>query len=256
VNDGSESVTVYPPNPSGTLNEAPSATIAGSNAGLSQTLDGVAVDASGKSYVASFASGGAITVYPANPSGTLNEAPLATIQGTNTELALPVGIAFDASGKIYVTNVNDSITVYPANPSGTLNEAPLATITGSNTALSPVGIALDASGKIYVANEFNPNSDSGTPSVTVYAANPSGTINETPLATIAGSNTGLTQPVGVAVDASGKIYVVNCGTCQSTGIDSINVYAANPSGTLNEAPLATITGSNTGLTSPVWIALH
>jgi hypothetical protein len=100
----------------------------------------------------------------------------------------------------------------------------------------PFGIALDARGKIYAANI----SQNATPSITVYAANPSGTLNVAPLAKIAGSNTGLSGPTSVAVDAGGLIYVGNSGG------SSINVYAANPNGTLNEAPVATITGSNTG----------
>jgi len=59
------------------------------------------------------------------------------------------------------------------------------------------------------------------------------------------------SPEGVAVDASGKIYVANAGRGSS-----ITVYAANPSGTLNEAPLATITGTNTGLNVASGIAVH
>src|SRR5260370_42046613 len=52
----------------------------------------------------------------------------------------------------------------------------------------------------YVAN-FNGNS------ATVYAAGATG--NATPIATIAGSNTGLTSPQGIAVDAAGRLYVAN-----------------------------------------------
>jgi DNA-binding beta-propeller fold protein YncE len=100
-------------------------------------------------------------------------------------------------------------------------------------------VAVDALGKIYVANN-------NSPSITVYAANPSGTLNEAPLATIAGSNTGLNGPTGVAVDASGKIYVANASGA------TLTIYAANPSGTLNEAPLATLTG----LSSPVAVTVH
>jgi len=103
----------------------------------------------------------------------------------------------------------------------------------------PWDVAIDASGKIYVANK-------NTPSITVYAASPSGTLNEAPLATIAGSNTGLNGPTGVAIDASGKIYVANASAA------TITIYAANPSGALNEAPLATITGIN----STVALAVH
>jgi 6-phosphogluconolactonase (cycloisomerase 2 family) len=245
ANDATDSILTFAANPSGNVNEAPLATITGSNTGLDPA--GIALDTGGKIYVANPAGGngaGSITVYAANPTGTLNESPLATITGPNTNLDDPRGITVDSAGKIYVAG-NDQfafggiITVYAANPTGTLDETPLATITGpsspttpNSTGLSaPVAVAVDASGKIYVAN----NSDS---SVTVYAANPSGTLDEAPLATIAGSNTGLDNPTGIALDASGKIYVVNNTSA------TVTIYPANPSGTLNETPLATITGLN------------
>jgi 6-phosphogluconolactonase (cycloisomerase 2 family) len=248
INNSSE-VEVYAPISTGTVNEAPAATIAGSNTGLDQPYT-AALDASGKLYVANY-SAPSITVYAPNPTGTLNEVPLATIAGSNTGLQHPFGIAVDAAGKIYVADLgSSSIAVFAANPSGTLNEAPLATIAGSNTGFSngggPFGIGLDASGKIYVSNE-----KSGADSVIVFAANPSGTLNETPLATITGSSTGLNRPYGVAVDAGGRIYVAN----QATAAQSVTVYGANPSGTVNEAPVATIAGSNTGLVNPAGLAI-
>jgi len=63
----------------------------------------------------------------------------------------------------------------------------MATIAGVNTGLFPTGIALDGAGNIYVANQG---------SITVYAAGASG--NATPIATIAGVNTGLNVPVRLA----------------------------------------------------------
>ncbi len=255
----SSAIFVYAAHPTGTLNEAPLATIGGSNTGLTVGPNlscGIAVDATGKIYaVGSFITnaGGfnSVNVYPANPSGTLNEAPSAMIAGSNTGMHLPNGVALDASGKIYVTNENpDSITVYAANPSGVLNEAPLATIAGSNTGLNtPQGIAVDTAGRIYVVND-SPLFGAPAPSITVYAANPSGTLNEAPLATIAGSATTLTSTTayGIALDASGKIYVGNNST--------ITVFAANPSGTLNEAPVGVIGGSKTDLGGASGIAIH
>jgi hypothetical protein len=305
------SIFVYAPNPSGTLNETPLATITGSNTGLLEP-QGIALDASGRIYVANdfpnapgaaagiLSPGGTVTVYAANPSGTLNEAPLATLTIVPAAMGLsalgfPAGVAVDAGGKIYVANSDVGIgggglEVFAANPSGT-SAAPLAsfdlvgvslsgialdaagniygaipvpaagvptevvvyaanpsgaaptvisTITGSSTGLNfPYGIALDSTGKIYVANLAVAAT---TSSITVYAANPSGTLNEAPLATISGSSTGLVAPTAVALDASGKIYVANANS-------SITVYGPNPSGTLNEAPIATIAGSNTGLSS-------
>src|SRR5881396_905174 len=93
-------------------------------------------------------------------------------------------------------------------------------------------------GKLYVANYVGN-------SITVYAAGASG--NATPTATIAGGNTGLNFPNGVALDGAGNIYVIN-----DVG-NGITVYAAGASG--NVTPTATIAGGNTGLASPQGIAL-
>ena len=203
-----------------------------------------------------------LLVYAPDSSGTLPQEPTATISGSNTGLVIPFGVAVDANGKIYVANAaccgsGGSVSVYAANPSGALNEAPLATITGSNTGLDiPVNIAVDAHGTIYV---LNLRGGGGSGSVTVYAANPSGTLNEAPLATIAGSSTGIEYPFGLAVDASGKIYVANDAPLQgSVDSQSITVYAANPSGTLNERRLrrlrATLQNSTAPTGSPLTVA--
>src|SRR5204863_164410 len=93
-------------------------------------------------------------------------------------------------------------------------------------------------GKLYVANYFGS-------SITVYAAGASG--NATPTATIAGGNTGLNEPGGVALDGAGNIYVAN-----DVG-NSITVQAAGSSG--NVTPTATIAGGNTGLNNPYGIAV-
>jgi sugar lactone lactonase YvrE len=101
------------------------------------------------------------------------------------------------------------------------------------------GRANSTAGNIYVSN-FNANS------ITVYVAGASG--NATPRATIAGSNTGLDSPTGIAVEGAGNIYVANGGNS-----NSITVYAAGASG--NATPTATIAGVNTGLNTPSGIAL-
>jgi len=62
------------------------------------------------------------------------------------------------------------------------------------------------------------------------------------VATIAGGNTGLQEPIGIALDGAGKIYVTNVVS------NSITVYAAGASG--NATPTATI---NTELNGPTAI---
>jgi sugar lactone lactonase YvrE len=148
---------------------------------------------------------------------------------------------------VFVTNPGgDNVT----NPGGgTISVYPDATfgnvaslVTNPNL-LNPTGIAFDSAGNIYVA-------DTGNDTITVYAAGASGAPN--PIATIAGSNTGLSAPSGLALDSSGNIYVANCGTCEATS-DSITVYPAGSNG--NVTPTAVISGTNTGLNIPGGIAL-
>src|SRR6266568_518543 len=119
----------------------------------------------------------------------------------------------------------------------TLTAAALAS--GSPVTYTATGTGRVTGQPLYVAN-------AGSISITVYAAGASG--NATPTATIAGGNTGLIFPFGIARDGAGNIYVANEGF-----INSIAVYAAGASG--NATPTATIAGGNTGLNNPVGIAL-
>ncbi|MGD0671357.1 MAG: choice-of-anchor D domain-containing protein [Candidatus Binatus sp.] len=199
----------------------------------------VAVDASGKTYVTNAV--GTITIYAAGSNG--DTAPIAIIGGSNTGLISPQGIAVDSTGKIYVVdNVAASVFVYSAGSNG--NVAPIATISGIATDLSsPEGIALDSSNNMYVTDQ------GGTlPSVFVFSAGSSG--NAAPVATISGPATNLDSPYGIALDSSRKIYVADTS-------DSVFVYPAvgSSTGTLNEAPTTTISGSSTELATPKGIAL-
>src|ERR1039457_2701034 len=184
----------------------------------------------------------AVTAYSAASNGDVS--PLAPVP---TGLSAPQFVAIDASGNIYGTNAcTNTITIYAAGSKG--DAAPTAIIGGPNTGLSdPAGIALDSNLNIYVAN-------AGAPGVFVYPplGSSAGLLNEAPIATISGSNTGLSYPRGIAVDStSGNIYVADESAA------SVYVYPAlaSSTGMPNETPTDTITGSNTGLISPYGIAL-
>jgi hypothetical protein len=174
-----------------------------------------------------------------------NVAPRQTLAGNLTQLDRPAGLAFASSGLLYVANHsttfgNGAITVYPGFTGG--NIAPLFFIRGNVTQLSdPSMILVDRSGNIFVSN----------PSTNRIVAFANGaTQNVYPMLWIEGTSTKLSQPSGIALDSSGNIFVAN------TGNNSITAYAPVSTTTFpaNEAPFLTISGSNTGLSSPFGLA--
>jgi sugar lactone lactonase YvrE len=216
-------ITIYPPGATGSA--APIATITGGLTGLTVPT-ALAVDSAGQLYVANFL-GGFVTVYAAGATG--NAAPAAMILGITAGLDTPRGIVRDARGRLYVAEgfrLGGRIRIYPAGATG--NAAPAASIAGVNTGLySPQGIAIDAAGRLYVANGSGYIS-STYGSITVYA--PGTTGDAAPAATIAGSNTQLSDPNALAFDHAGRLYVANRGNA------FITVYA--PGATGNVAPIA------------------
>ena len=175
-----------------------------------------------------------------------------TIAGNKTGLADPSGLALDSAGDIYVLNSKGgpdgegSITLYPGNANGNL--APKATIVNGakdkrTQFHSPSGMALDSAGDIYVTNKSND-------SITIYAAGKFG--NVAPAAVISGAHTALNQPHGIGIDSDGKIYVSN-DCSDNDGADAVTVYAPRSSG--DASPIATISGSLTGLEKPDSLAV-
>ena len=138
ANNWANSVTIYPLGSSGDV--SPSAMVIGSNTGLNFPV-GVTLDKRGNLYVTNSYSAiptaspaGSITVYSVGASG--NVAPTATIEGSNTQLFGPQGIALDSDGNIYVANSGGSngVTAHAAGSNG--NVKPLARISGSGASLS------------------------------------------------------------------------------------------------------------------------
>lgn len=212
----------------------------------------VAVDSSQNIYVANEGSIGgmldSVTVYPPNIPMTSpgTTGPSEVLQGSNTQLQGPTGIAVDSAGYIYTAGISSGtlnyvINMYAPLAAGTNNAAPVATIPLGMNVFVP-GLALDASGRIYISN-YNQNS------VTLYPARVGTTLSSTPLATIVGAATLMNSPSGVAIDSSGKIYVSN--EFGGTPGGFINVYAANPSGGVNAAPLAQVFSATLGRISSV-----
>jgi hypothetical protein len=180
-----------------------------------------------------------VTVYPITADG--NQKPLQDIQGSNTELGAPTGIAVDSNANIYVSDKSTqssgytSILVYAAGSTG--NVAPSRAIRGPATGLDyPQDVAVDPlNGNLYVAN--------GNDTIVVYAPTASG--NAAPIEMLGGSKTKLSGPDALTFDADGNLYVSN--------YNSVTIYSAGSVG--NVRPVRTIAGRRTKLVAAQQIAL-
>ncbi len=182
-----------------------------------------------------------VTVYPISASD--NAKPIQDIQGSKTGLRFPHDVAVDARGNIYATNAGvSSVTVYAPGTTG--NAKPIETIRGLKTGLSgPTGIAIDSvNGDIYVLS--NRTNQYGNGRLTIYPPGANGNIP--PVAVIEGPSTGLVLSNGLALDASGNVYVTN-------RYNYITFYLAGSTG--NVTPTRTIEGELTHLDLPTQVAL-
>ncbi|MGA7618510.1 NHL repeat-containing protein [Candidatus Binatus sp.] len=188
----------------------------------------------------------AVTAYP--PASTGDISPMTPVP---TGLSSPSSVAIDAGGNIYAANTcNNTVTIYAKGSKG--DASPTAIIGGPNTGLnSPYGVALDSNRNIYVTGQ-------SSSSVTVYQplGSSTGLLDEAPIATISGGITGLVSPVGIALDSSGKIYVADNGAASVFVYPALSGTCTSSSPcTLNEAPIATISGNLTELDTPYGVAL-
>jgi len=256
ANSASNSISVYAPGASGDV--APLRVISGPNTGISNPWS-VALDQAGRVYVANSNS---ITVYAPGVGGppgspTANAAPIRAISGFSARVWGPIGLALDAAGYLYMGNFG-AIRVYapigegpPTSPAS--STGPVREISSS---LETRGVALDPAGSLYVANAMSPYRKGGG-SIDIYVPGAGGRAgsaeaNVATRRTINGTETGLNQPSGVALDSAGNLYVAN--------ESSITVYAPDVGGfydspKANVPPIRTISGANTRLINSWGVAL-
>ncbi|WP_426668998.1 T9SS type A sorting domain-containing protein [Mucilaginibacter sp. McL0603] len=190
---------------------------------------GLGMDPSGNIYVANYGSTahipGLVTKY--NPAS--NTMTTFVDGNTNTNISNPQGIAFDQAGNAYILNYNRT-----NNGNGNFNgNANVTVFNSAGTYVSTVisglgaasGITNDFSSDIYIAN-------AGNTTVSQY--------NSAGVQAFSVNGIALPDPVGVAIDNSGYIYVVDNSTK--------SVYKFSPTG----AYISTLV---TGLTNPFGVAI-
>jgi sugar lactone lactonase YvrE len=181
----------------------------GSGASFLSNPYGMAVDPSGNIYVVNY---GNNTISEYNSSGSFINNTFGSSMIKN-----PAGLAFDAAGNAYVLN-------YARTNNGNGNQngnAYVAQYTSSGTYVSSIvqglgtanGITIDASSNLYVAQgSYNGGNN------TVSQYNTSGSL----AFTTGSANTA--NPVAVAVDGSGNIYVLDNTNKNVTQFNSTGTY--------------------------------
>jgi hypothetical protein len=227
-----------------TGNVAPVMTIAGSKTELN-TPTGIALAQNGDVWVANSGSN-SLAEFAAGAHG--NVAPIRTISGSSTLLANLSGIAVSPNGAhIWVSEKRGSkAKVRPALAefAGTAHGdvSPVTQISGSKTRLNdPDGIAVGVTGNDPITDI---SSIGHVPAILKFAPGAHG--NAAPKV-ISGSNTGLSEPGMLAIDAVGGIWVPN----------SLNdlVLRFGPSQLGNATPPQLLFGNDSMLDTPGSVAV-
>jgi sugar lactone lactonase YvrE len=131
--------------------------------------------------------------------------------GSAAQFFLPMGVALDTAGNLYVadTNNNKIRKITPAGVVSTLAGSTQGFANGTGAAAqfyNPFGVAADTAGNVYVADTNNNRIRKITPSGVVTTLAGTGALG---FSNGAGANAQFANPGGVATDAAGNVYVAD-----------------------------------------------
>jgi sugar lactone lactonase YvrE len=216
---------------------------------------GLAFDGHGNLWVADYATNTVLGFSASQLSSTGSPTPAITISASAGSIQEPVGIAFDASGSLWVANTSNAANSVVKFTSSQLasSGSPTPSVILTATAMSingPLLIAFDASGDLWVANgNFSQNTvvEFGASQITASGS-------PTPTVTIGASAGSLANPGGLAFDGSGNLWVSNVGV-SNLGSSTIVEFAASQlvsSGT----PTPNVTLGGSSLVGPFGLAFQ
>ncbi|MCC3159229.1 hypothetical protein LJ737_18450 [Hymenobacter sp. 15J16-1T3B] len=195
---------------------------------------GVAVDAAGTVYVADTDNHVIRKITPTGQvstlAGTAGQKGFADGSGPAARLFNPVGVALDAQGTLYVADTGNN-AIRKITPEGVVST--LAGAAGSPSTADGVGpaarfnqphaLAVDAAGNVFVADTYNHTVRRISPAgaVTTLAGSPKriGSLDGP------GAAANFRYPYGIAVEASGTLYVADNG--------NMTVRRIGPDGTVS-----------------------
>ncbi len=212
---------------------APAVTLAGSSI---SSPEGLAFDASGNLWVANAGNSTLVELAATQLAASGSPTPPVVISAPGSALTRPIGLAFDASGDLWVSNStpNTVVEYTPAQLTGTGDPAPTVKLSSVAMSLSaPQFLAFDGGGNLWVAN------GEGLTTFTIEAFTPAQLAagSGKPVPAIALSSfTNSDAPAGLAFDASGNLWV-------STISSIVEFTPSQISATGAPTPTITITGS-------------
>ena len=217
---------------------------------IAQSGDNKAVvfDANGNMYVSNEPN--SIGIYtPAKLAAGGTPTPVTL---TSSALINPVGMAFDSSGNLWVTNttvlgsaLNDSLISFtPAQLAAGGSQTPIKTIT-SGDFFDPLGLAFDSAGNLWVSNGTTTSGTLVRFTPAQLTAGGGQTANRTV------SQAGFARPSQIAFDGTGNLWVANQRGGDLTGL-VLSFTPAELEAGGNQFASVKLTGS--AVTTPIGLA--
>ncbi len=224
---------------------------------------GVAVDAAGNVYVADasnnvirkITSAGVVSTF----AGSAGSFGSTDGTGSAARFNRPVGVAVDASGNVFVADASNNV-IRKITSAGVVSTfagsaGSLGSTDGTGSAArfnNPIGVAVDASGNVFVADASNnvirKITSAGVVSTFAGSAGSAGSTDGT------GSAARFNRPFGVAVDASGNVFVAEASNNVIRKITSAGVVSTF-AGSAGSAGSTDGTGSAARFNNPQGIAV-